>query len=187
MIAAWMAYCIGTGLALAIAGCATERALYLTGRPTRWAWSIALLGTLLLPLVAILRPQAFGTITVPLAVPAPRAASGASPGRTEDAVAPAPVSWRGLTWTDLDGVLWWGWGLSSVALLVVLGVAAARLQKAAVERVGVRRRFAGPGRRVVGERDPEQAPSRASNVCTWLVMPVGTIQVATARASSSAR
>jgi TonB family protein len=127
MIAAWMAYCIGIGLALGVAGCAMERALYLTGRPTRWAWSVALLGTLLLPLVAILRPQAFGTITVPLAAPAPRAASGATPGRTEDAVAPAPVSWRGLTWTDLDGVLRWGWGLSSVALLVVLGVAAARL------------------------------------------------------------
>jgi TonB family protein len=127
MIAAWMAYCIGIGLALGVAGCAMERALYLTGRPTRWAWSVALLGTLLLPLVAILRPQAFGTITVPLAAPAPRAASGATPGRTEDAVAPAPVSWRGLTWTDLDGVLRWGWELSSVALLVVLGVAAARL------------------------------------------------------------
>jgi hypothetical protein len=32
-----------------------------------------------------------------------------------------------------------------------------------------------------------EPPSRASNPCTWLVMPVGTIQVATARASSSAR
>jgi hypothetical protein len=30
-------------------------------------------------------------------------------------------------------------------------------------------------------------PPRASNACTWLVMPVGTIHVATARASRSAR
>lgn len=32
-----------------------------------------------------------------------------------------------------------------------------------------------------------EPPSRASNACTWLVMPVGTIHVATARASRSAR
>ena len=30
-------------------------------------------------------------------------------------------------------------------------------------------------------------PSRASNACTWLVMPVGTTQVATDRGSRSAR
>jgi bla regulator protein BlaR1 len=127
MIAAWMAYCIAIGLAIAVAGGATERALHLTGRPTRWAWSVALLGTFLLPLGAILRPQAFGTFTVPLTAPAPRAAGGAIPGRTQGAVAPAPPAWRGPTWTDLDGVLRWGWGLSSVVLLVVLGAAAARL------------------------------------------------------------
>ena len=32
-----------------------------------------------------------------------------------------------------------------------------------------------------------EPPSRASNACTWLVMPVGTIHVATTRASRSAR
>jgi len=32
-----------------------------------------------------------------------------------------------------------------------------------------------------------EPPSRGSNACAWLVMPVGTIHVATARASSSAR
>ncbi len=127
MIAAWMAYCSGIGVALAVAGSATERALYLAGRPTRWAWSVALLGTLLLPLGAILRPQAFRTITVPLAAPAARAAAGAIPAQPQDALAPAPLGWRGPTWTALDGILRWGWGLASVALLVVLGLAAARL------------------------------------------------------------
>jgi hypothetical protein len=32
-----------------------------------------------------------------------------------------------------------------------------------------------------------EPPSRASNACTWLVIPVGTFQVATARGSRSAR
>jgi TonB family protein len=119
MIAAWMAYCVGISVAIGVAGGAMERALYLTGRPTRWGWSMALLGTLALPLAALVRPQAFGTITVPLAAP--------TPGRAADAVARAAVSWRTPTWTDLDGVLRWGWALSSGALLVGLGVAAARL------------------------------------------------------------
>jgi TonB family protein len=116
MTAAWMAYGIAISLALGVAGLATDRALYLTGRPTRWAWSATLLGTLLLPLGAILRPEAFASITVPLAALVPQAANG-----------PTAVSWRGLIWTDLDRVLLWGWGLSSVALLAVLGLAAARL------------------------------------------------------------
>jgi hypothetical protein len=127
MIAAWMLYCIGIGLALIVAGYAAERALYLAGRPTRWAWSVALLGTLLLPVAALLRPQAFGSITVPLAAPAPPTPTDATPVQTDEAVAPAPVSAHGLTWTDLDGALRWGWALSSVALLLTFGVAAARL------------------------------------------------------------
>jgi len=50
----------------------------------------------------------------------------------------------------------------------------------------------------IGERDRDrhlaaqrgirnEPPSRGSNAGTWLVMPAGTIHVATARASSSAR
>src|SRR5207247_471344 len=67
MIATWMLYCIGIGLALTLAAYAAERALYLAGRPTRWAWSGALIGTLFLPIAATVRPQAFRVIPVPLA------------------------------------------------------------------------------------------------------------------------
>ncbi len=61
------------------------------------------------------------------------------------------------------------------------------LHEPPVESVRVRGRLARPSRRVVDERDAEGATPRASNACTWLVMPVGTIHFATACASRSAR
>jgi hypothetical protein len=106
MIAAWMLYGIGIGLALVVAGYAAERALYLLGRPTRWAWTAALLGTLLLPVVAMLQPAAFGSITVPVAAPAPVAPAEAVPVPIQGAAGSARAS--SLTWTDLDNVLRWG-------------------------------------------------------------------------------
>src|SRR5213083_825007 len=121
MIAAWMLYCVGIGLALTVAAYAAERALYLAGRPTRWAWSVALLGTLLLPVAATVRPQAFRAIPVPVA----------EPTRAPPTTA---VSGRALRLSDFDGVLLWGWGLASVTALLVLAAAAARL-------VALRRRW----------------------------------------------
>ncbi|HEV2749243.1 MAG TPA: M56 family metallopeptidase [Gemmatimonadales bacterium] len=123
MIAAWMLYCIGIGLAFGLGGRAAEWACYLAGRPIRWAWSAALLGTLLLPVAAALRPNLFGSIAVPLA-PLPAHASASPPG---SASVPASESEHGVTWADFDSGLRWGWGLSSVTLVLVLGVAAARL------------------------------------------------------------
>jgi len=134
MIAAWMLYCVGIGLALTVAAYAAERALYLAGRPTRWAWSVALLGTLLLPLAATVRPQAFRAIPVPVAEPTrapPTAAVAAVPQGTVPSTA---VSRRALSLSDFDGVLLWGWGLASVTALLVLAAAAARL-------VALRRRW----------------------------------------------
>src|SRR5207247_3156678 len=134
MIAAWMLYCIGIGLALTLAAYAAERALYLAGRPTRWAWSGALIGTLFLPIAATVRPQAFRVIPVPLAEPT-RAPAAAAAAALPQGTAPAtPVSGRALRLSDFDGVLRWGWGLSSVAALLVLAAAAARL-------VALRRRW----------------------------------------------
>jgi TonB family protein len=123
MIAAWMLYCIGIGLAFGVAGRAAEWACYLARQPTRWAWSGALLGTLLLPVAAAVRPGSFGSIAVPLA-PLSRNAGASQP---ETALMPAPVAERGVTWADFDSGLRWGWGLSSFAVVLVLGIAAARL------------------------------------------------------------
>ena len=42
MIAVWMLYCVGIGLAFVVVGHALERVLHFAGRPTRWAWVIAM-------------------------------------------------------------------------------------------------------------------------------------------------
>src|SRR5881409_826081 len=134
MIAAWMLYCIGIGLALTLDAYAAERALYLAGRPTRWAWSGALIGTLFLPIAATVRAQAFRVIPVPLAEPTRAPAAAAAAALPQGTAPSTPVSGRALRLSDFDGVLRWGWGLSSVAALLVLAAAAARL-------VALRRRW----------------------------------------------
>src|SRR5215813_10989330 len=120
MIAAWMVYCLAVGLAACIAGWCAERALYLTRRPTRLAWSVALLLTLLVPITALLRPQEFGCIRVPIAAPS------LNPGNTIP-IAAAPPLTRPLSWADLDGPLGWGWVLMSAGVLFAFGIASARL------------------------------------------------------------
>lgn len=126
MIAAWMVYCLAVGLALCIAGRAAERALYLARRPTRWAWGAGLLLTLLLPVAALLRPQAFGSITIPLAPPTTVTLNAPTPANAASA-ADAPQPATGLTWSDIDGFLGWGWGAASAAVLLALAVAGVRL------------------------------------------------------------
>ena len=61
-----------------------------------------------------------------------------------------------------------------------------KLYETSVERVGMRGRLAGRGRRVVGERDAERATFAGVERMHVAVMPVGTIHVATARASRRA-
>jgi len=68
VIAVWMLYCLGIGLAFVIVGHALERGLHLAGRATRWAWVIAIVGSYLVPVAAWLRPEAFATFAVPIPV-----------------------------------------------------------------------------------------------------------------------
>jgi TonB family protein len=127
MIAAWMLYCVGIGLAFVIAGHALERALHWAGRPTRWAWCLALAGSLLVPAAAWLVPDAFRTLSVPMPermalTPIPHTGSGVSA-----ATAIGGTGSRGLAPSDLDRPLTWIWGLASAALLGTLAIAALRL------------------------------------------------------------
>jgi TonB family protein len=126
MIAAWMLYCVGIGLAFVVAGRAIEWTLHLAGRQTRWAWCIALAGTLLLPAAAWLAPQAFSTLPIPFPE-AVGAVPMSVPSPTASARIPLVQPARAFSLRDLDGMLQWGWGLSSAAMLLLFAAAAVRL------------------------------------------------------------
>lgn len=127
MIAAWMVYCIVTGLALCVAGWGVERALYLIGRPTRWAWSVAVLLTLILPVAGLMRPQGFRSITVPLeAAPSPSSNNASASGNFTPLTSSSPYP-GGISWAEMDRPLGWVWGVSSVMFLLALVGGAARL------------------------------------------------------------
>ncbi|MGH7531014.1 MAG: M56 family metallopeptidase [Gemmatimonadales bacterium] len=117
MIAAWMVYCMGIGLAFVVVGYALERGLHFAGRPTRWAWIVALVGSYLVPAAAWVRPDAVATVTVPIAALESPTISPSSIARESSR----------LTLTDLDTPLRWSWGLASLAILAALTVAARRL------------------------------------------------------------
>lgn len=122
MIAIWMLYCIGIGLAFVIAGHALEQGLRLAGRATRWAWVVALLGAYVVPIAAWLRPEAFASFPVPISDVSPPPPTAPSP-----TTAPPAVTNPAHSVVDWDGSLRWGWGLASGALLVTFGIAMVRL------------------------------------------------------------
>ncbi len=125
MIAAWMLYC--TALALLLLGAATalERAFHLVGRPTRWVWVGALAGSFALPLVALVRPEAFTPVVIPVA-PAPAFTSEAY-GTPTAASSRAAVITPRFSIADLDRPLAIAWVVASAALVALGGLAALRL------------------------------------------------------------
>ncbi len=137
MIAAWMLYCAGIGLAFVIAGHALERGLHWAGRPTRWAWCVALAGSLLVPAAAWLVPDAFRALSVPMPAIALPPAADAGSGVAVPAALGGTGS-RGLAPSDLDRPLTWSWGLASATLLGALAIAALRLARRCVAAGGPR-------------------------------------------------
>ena len=124
MIAVWMLYCLGIGLAFVIVGHALERGLHLAGRATRWAWVIAIVGSYLVPVAAWLRPEAFTTFAAPIPVVFE---SGPRLGKSTTSTNLDQPPASDFSLADLDRPLRWGWGLASVTMLFVLAVAVARL------------------------------------------------------------
>src|SRR2546425_10527241 len=113
-----MLYCLAIGLAFIVVGYALERALHYAGRPTRWAWVIAIVGSYVIPVAAWLRPEAFATFAVPIPVVA-----GSGPTlpttSTSSTNLEQPRS-RSFSLSDLDRPLRWAWVIGSLALVVAI-------------------------------------------------------------------
>jgi TonB family protein len=114
MIAAWIAYCLVVGLLLAGAALAFEHAFRLYGRPVRWVWLGAMIGSLALPLSTYVLPgwQRFSRESLPPALQA------AVEGLT---VAAGPLSAGPTTrplLAQIDSVLIALWLLASLTLLL---------------------------------------------------------------------
>ncbi len=126
MIAVGMLYCLGIGLAFVVVGHALERALHFAGRPTRFAWVVAIGGSYLVPVAAWLRPEAFSTFAVPVPAVAPALPNSSTSitSMPSSVIGQAPAAF---SIYDLDRPLTWGWGLASLTMMVLLGVAVARL------------------------------------------------------------
>jgi len=124
VIAVWMLYCLGIGLAFVIVGYALERSLLLAGRPTRAAWLLALIGSYLIPVAAWLRPQHSQTMPpTGIIETAPNTPTGTPSfvSGTEPSVASS------FTLSDLDRPLRWAWLTATFALLVVLVISVTRI------------------------------------------------------------
>src|SRR6266487_770803 len=107
MIAAWMLYCIAIGFALTVVGVALERGLHLAGRPTRWAWIVALAGSFAIPAAAWLRPEAFSTMAVPFPAAIAEPPNAMAPVPSEPSRMTVVASANAFSLRDFDGALRW--------------------------------------------------------------------------------
>ena len=124
MIAVWMLYCVGIGLAFVVVGYALEQGLHLAGVATRWAWLVGLVGSYALPAAAWLRPDAFPIFASPIGVVTQSPQSSSTV--TSSTVLATPTE-RSVSLDDLDTPLSWAWGIASLVVLLMLAIAAARL------------------------------------------------------------
>ncbi|MGD2153756.1 MAG: TonB family protein [Gemmatimonadales bacterium] len=114
MIALWIAYCLFISLVLSVAALAAERGFAAYRRPLRWVWAAALVGSIGLPLAAMLFPAWRGLSTVRLQPALVTAIEGITlAAGSLSVVEPARARLIGL-----DGALIVLWLLASVGLAV---------------------------------------------------------------------
>ena len=133
MTAVWMLYCLAIGVAFCVMGYALERGLQYAGRPTRWAWLLALFGSCLIPVAAWLRPDAFATFAAPIPIAAESPPTSSTLVASVTATTLAQQT-RPFSLSDLDEPLRWAWGGASLAVILTIITAATRL-------VALRRRW----------------------------------------------
>lgn len=112
MIALWIAYCLFISLVLCVAASAAERGFHLWRRPLRWVWLAAIIGSIGLPLAAMLFPAWRGLPKAPLQP----ALHSAIEGLTVVVGSLVVVEPARSTLIEIDGVLIALWILASVAL-----------------------------------------------------------------------
>jgi len=117
VIAEWMLYTSLVGGCAATAAFAAEPMLASRGLARRWAWVAALIASVLVPLLVAIRPASIGRLDL-----SPSMVGIAS--RTTAGVAAAGGA------LDWDRWLLLGWGLASIALLVVFATGAVGLWRA---------------------------------------------------------
>ena len=69
MMAAWMVYAMVISALIGLAAVAGERTLRLAGHPARWAWGAAIVASVAVPLMALLRPAGSTGGAIPLDAP----------------------------------------------------------------------------------------------------------------------
>jgi TonB family protein len=125
VVLAWLAYALAVALALAAAAAAAERGLRLRGRPTRWAWLVAMVLSVGLPAAHLAAPLV-GGLPTPGVVPSGWASAAlAGPVAGTDVEAGGPVG----TVVPLEAWFPWLWAGLSAAVLAWLAISAWRLRR----------------------------------------------------------
>src|SRR5882724_1315222 len=104
MIATWLLYAIGLGLALGLAALAFEQSLRLFRRQARGVWVLAIAGSVAAPIALALTPREIPTRIPALSVVRPGDLPTVAPaGATVPIAAPPARSWRDLVPMDRIG------------------------------------------------------------------------------------
>lgn len=133
---AWMLYAAALSAALCVAALAAERALRLTGGPTRLAWALAMAASLALPFVlpraadpplAAVQPIV-DPVATDYAIGAPTVVSIEDPSSRSTESPSPPSAWTAIE-ARADGAMPYAWGAVSGALLIALAAAGAVLAR----------------------------------------------------------
>ncbi|MCH8256095.1 MAG: TonB family protein [Gemmatimonadetes bacterium] len=124
MMAAWMVYAMVISALIGLAAVAGERMLRLAGHPARWAWGAAIVASVAVPLMALLRPAGSTGGAIPLDAPSTLIDPALLLGLL-GTPANSP------TFSALTGVVVGAWVGASVLLAIVLVASQLRIRREA--------------------------------------------------------
>ena len=129
MVIAWIGYCLLVAALLGLAALASERALGHFRKPVRWGWFAAIVGSVTIPLVALVAPGLFPGGTASPAVPVVGLGALATSAAGPAAAAPAgEPAFSGLSAATVSMLLGGGWALLVLGMCVYLACAYRRLR-----------------------------------------------------------